>query len=172
MSRPLFAAAVLATFATLSPAALQAASARTNGAFKVALGHEQMNAWYQAHHTAVFNSANCRILENMGTGQYKVQTNTPGGVCTYVLKEVREDRKTKEGQPQSIYRVTYVRNISGRLANFELIITMTGQADGKTDVSMSIMADVAGRFVPQRTVSGVLEGSRSGVTSYIQSNAR
>lgn len=170
-----FAAVAILTVSILvgaSPAAVQAASAKTNGGFKVAISHDQTNAWYQAHHAEVFKSANCRIVQNLGNGQYMVETNTPGGLCRYVLKETRESGKTKAGQPTTIYRVTYVRNVSGRLADFELTISMTGLADGKTEIGMWIMADVAGRFVPMRAVSGVLEGSKSGCTSYILNNAR
>lgn len=174
MDRPISAAAILAAslVAALSPSAAQAASSRTYGSFRISTSHDQTNDWYRTHHHSVFRAANCQVLQDLGNGQYRVQTNTPGGVCRYVLRETREESKTKDGRPMTIYRVTYQRNESGRLVDFELIIAMTGTADNQTEVGMWIMANVAGRFVPVRAVSGVLEGSKSGCTSYIVKNCR
>jgi hypothetical protein len=164
--------AAAAAVAALYPAAGQAASAQAHGAFQVSIGHDRMVEWYEAHRAEVFQAANCRILEELAGGEYLAQTNTPGGVCRYVIKETRQQGTTKEGQPTTTFRVTYVRNVSGRLANFELVIAMTGRSDRQTQIDLRMMADVAGRFVPVRAVSSVLEGSKSGSTNYILKNAR
>ncbi len=167
-----FAGVAILSAVAFVPGVAQAATARTYGHLFVTAPHERTNTWYEAHRANVFQAANCRILQNLGNRQYLVQTNTPGGTCRYVIKETREERKTKEGRPMTIYRVNYVRNESGRLVNFELIIAMTGQSDTKTKIDMWMMADVAGLFVPVRAVVAVLEGSKSGVMEYISQNAR
>jgi hypothetical protein len=172
MRRSALFAALLLAVAAASPAPLLAASARTYGTLTAAAGHDKTTSWYEANRAKVFAAANCHVLQDLGGGQYYVQTNTRAGACKYVIRETREERTTAGGKPMTIYRVKYVRNVSGRLADFELTIAMTGQAEGKTEVGMWIYANVPGRFIPVSAVTTVLEGSKSGVTSYIVKNAR
>ena len=174
MFRPFARAAFAAVVAVVacSPAASLAATASTYGNLFVSAGYDRAIPWYEAHRAQVFSAANCRILADRGGGEYLVQTNTRVGACQYIIRETREQRQTKEGRPMTIYRVKYVRNVSGRLADFELTIAITGQTETKTEIGMWMMANVPGRFVPVSAVSYVLEGSKSGVTSYISNNAR
>ena len=173
MMRPsMLCVALLLAVVAASPAPLLAASARTHGSLTAAAGHDKTTEWYEANRASVFRAANCLILQDLGGGQYFVQTNTRAGACKYVIRETREQRTTKDGKPMTIYRVKYVRNVSGRLADFELTIAMTGQTESQTAVGMWIYANVPGRFIPVSAVTTVLEGSKSGVTNYIVNNAR
>lgn len=163
--------AIAAALVIVTPLAAQAATSNASNRFTVAQSHEQAVKWYEANRAGVLNASNCRVLEDRGNGEYKVQTNTPVGACQYVIKETREQGQTKEGHNRTIYRITYVRNVSGRVANQQLTITMTDM-DGKTEIDMRMTTTVSGRFVPVSAVRKVQNNCLSGCESYITKNTR
>jgi len=168
MFRTLSVAALCVVF---SPLAVQAATAQASSRFTIALPYEQAVKWYTANHSGVLNASNCRILQDQGQGNYLVQTNTPAGACQYVIRETQEQGQTKDGHARSTYRVKYVRNVSGRVANQEVVISMT-DAGGKTEISMWMTTSVAGRFVPVSAVRNVQSGCLSGCESFMTRHAR
>src|SRR5262245_38504628 len=155
----------------LSPVAAQAATAQASSRFTIALSYEQAVKWYAANHSSVLNASNCRILKDQGQGNYLVQTNTPAGACQYIIHESSEQGKTNDGRPRSTYRVKYVRNVSGRVSNQEVTITMT-EWGAKTEISMWMTTSVAGRFVPVGAVRNVQSGCLSGCESFMTKYAR
>jgi len=167
MSR-LFAFAVLTLAA---PVVAQAATSSASNRFMLPGSSDRVAAWYEANRAGVMNASNCRILEDRGNGEYKVQTNTPIGAAVYLIRETREQGTTKEGRQQTIYRVTFVRNLSGRVADQALTITLT-DSNGNTEVNMRMTTSVSGRFVPVRAVRGVQDGCLSGCERYMTSNIR
>jgi hypothetical protein len=162
---------IAALCVVLSPIAAQAATSQASSKFSISLTYEQAVKWYAANHSGVLNASNCRILKDQGQGDYLVQTNTPAGACQYIIRETREQGQTKDGRPRSTYRVKYVRNVSGRVANQEVTITMT-DTGAKTEISMWMTTSVAGRFVPVSAVRNVQSGCLSGCESYMTRNAR
>lgn len=155
----------------VTPLAAHAATSQASNTFSVALGHDQCVQWYEANRAKVLNASNCRVLENHGGGKYKVQTNTPVGACQYVIKETRAESATKDGRKRTTYRITYVNNITGRVADQELTIALTDMG-GKTEVAMWMSTSVSGRFVPVFAVRNVQEGCLAGCESYMIKNAR
>ena len=128
-------------------------------------------AWYETHRAGVLEASNCRMIENLGNGQYKVQTMTPIGACQYVLKEAREDKQNEAGKRVTIYRLTYVRNVSGRVSLQEVTIQLT-EAGETTTFQEWVTTTVAGRFVPVFAVTRVQQNSLSGCESYILAHTK
>jgi hypothetical protein len=168
MSRTFLAAVVLALVAPLT---VHAATSAASNTFRVALNHDECVQWYEANRAKVLNASNCRVLENRGAGEYNVQTNTPVGACQYVIKESRDQGTTKDGRKRTTYRITYVKNIRGRVADQELTISLT-DVGGKTEIAMWISTTVSGRFVPVFAVRNVQDDCLSGCESYMIKNAR
>ena len=150
---------------------MHAATSEASNTFTVSLGHDKCLQWYEANRSQVLNASNCRVLENRGNGQYKVQTNTPVGACQYVIKETREQGMTKDGRKRTTYRITYVKNVSGRVADQELTIALTDMG-GKTEIAMWMSTSVSGRFVPVFAVRNVQDDCLSGCERYMVKNAR
>jgi len=168
MNRALLAAVALVLVA---PLAARAATSEASTTFSVSLGHDKCVEWYEAHRAEVLNASNCRVLEDRGAGKYKVQTNTPVGACQYVIKEKREQGATKDGRKRTTYRITYVSNVSGRVADQELTISLTDKG-GKTEIDMWMSTSVSGRLVPVFAVRSVQDGCLSGCERYMTKNAR
>src|SRR5688572_23050408 len=116
---------ILAVLTLVTPVVAQAATSSASHRFMLPGSSNSAAAWYEANRAGVMNASNCRIIEDRGNGEYKVQTNTPIGAALYLIRETREQGTTKEGRKQTIYRVTFVRNLSGRLADQALTITLT-----------------------------------------------
>ncbi len=168
MNRTFLAAVVLVLVAPLT---VRAATSEASNAFSVSLNHDKCVQWYEANRAKVLNASNCRVLEDRGAGEYKVQTNTPVGACQYVIKESREQGATKDGRKRTTYRITYVSNVRGRVADQELTISLTDMG-GKTEIAMWMSTSVSGRFVPVFAVRNVQDGCLSGCESYMIKNAR
>jgi hypothetical protein len=155
----------------VAPLTARAATSEASNTFSVPLGHDKCVQWYEANRAKVLNASNCRVLEDRGAGKYKVQTNTPVGACQYVIKETREQGTTKDGHKRTTYRIAYVNNVSGRVADQDLTIALTDMG-GKTEVAMWMSTSVSGRFVPVFAVRNVQDGCLSGCESYMTKNAR
>ncbi len=164
-----FLATVLLVLVT--PLAAHAATSEASSTFSVPLGHDKCVQWYEANRDKVLNASNCRVLENRGQGEYKVQTNTPVGACQYLIKETRSESATKDGRKRTTYRITYLSNISGRVADQALTISLT-EIGGKTEIAMWISTSVSGRFVPVFSVRNVQEGCLRGCERYMTRYAR
>lgn len=168
MNSRLLAAAALVLAA---PLVARAATSEASNTFSVSLGHDKCVQWYEANRAKVLNASNCQVLGNLGEGKYKVQTNTPVGACKYVIKESREQGKTKDGHSRTTYRITYVNNVSGRVADQELTISMTDKG-GQTEVAMWMSTTVSGRLVPVFAVRNVQDNCLAGCKRFMTTNAR
>jgi hypothetical protein len=153
------------------PVAVSAATSNASNRFTVPGSSDSVAAWYEAHRAGVLNSSNCRILEDRGHGEYKVQTDTPVGACQYIIRERREQTTTKTGRKQTTYRISLVRVLSGRLDNQTVTISLT-DLNGGTEVDMRMTTSVAGRLVPVRAVTRVQDGCLAGCERYMTSNVR
>ncbi|MEQ8789954.1 MAG: hypothetical protein RIC55_26905 [Pirellulaceae bacterium] len=166
MQRSLGLATIIASLVLVfAPAAAQAASADGYNKFSFPRSYETAVDWYESHRGGVLEASNCRILKNLGGGQYQCQTSTPLGACVFVLKETRQDTTDKDGRPATIYRFTFVRNISGRVTNQKVTIKLS-QTGQNTTLQMWMSTSVAGRFVPVFAVSRVQQGCLAGCESY------
>jgi hypothetical protein len=96
---------------------------------------------------------------------------TPIGACQYVLKEARDDKRDKAGRRVTIYRMRYVRNISGRVSLQEVTIQLT-EAGETTSFQEWVTTTVEGRFVPVFAVSNVQQNSLSGCENYILKHSK
>jgi hypothetical protein len=163
-----FAAVLIA----LTPAALLAATSKANNKFTVPMNYDKAVEFYESHRAEVLRASNCHMLADLGNGEYKLQTNTPLGGCVYVLKEVREQGKDKQGRRTTIYRFKYVRGISGRVSYQEVTIAVTELSEKKCEVGMWMTTTVAGRFVPVFAVSSVQQSSLAGTEAYFAKHAR
>jgi hypothetical protein len=170
MQRTLVITAVAASLLlALAPAAAEAATAKSYNKFTIPRSYQVSVDWYEANRADVLNASNCRIVKHLGDGQYKCQTNTPLGACVFVLKETRQDTG-EEGQRATTYRLTFVRNVSGRVTYQQVIIKLS-EAGEKTQLQMWMTTSVAGRFVPVFAVSRVQQGSLYGCQRYVLKHA-
>lgn len=145
---------------------VHAATSESSRSFTVDKDLAAVVEWYEANRQGVFAASNCQVLQDLGNGSYKVQTDTPAGTCIYVLKETREDGMTMDGRARTSYHISYVRNVSGRVAGQQLAIVLT-QLDGKTEVAMSMTTTVSGRLVPVFAVRAVQKNSLAGSQRFI-----
>ncbi len=164
-----FLATVLLVLAT--PLAADAATSQASNTFSVPLDHDKCVQWYEANRAKVLNASNCRVLEDRGSGKYKVQTNTPVGAARYVIKEIRAESATKDGRKRTTYRISYVNNVTGRVVDQKLTIALT-EMGRKTEIAMWMSTSVSGRFVPVFAVRNVQDDCLAGCESYMTKNAR
>ena len=155
----------------LGPAAANAATAEGYNKFTIPQDYETAVKWYETNRAGVLEASNCRMVERLGDNQYRVETMTPIGACQYVIKETRQETKNKQGQRVTVYRMTYVRNISGRVSLQKVTIQLT-EAGKNTTFQEWMTTTVEGRFVPVFAVSNVQQNSLSGCESYILKHAR
>jgi hypothetical protein len=172
MYRSLLLTSLAAAFALLLvPNAAEAGNAKGYNTFAIPQTYETAVAWYESHRAGVLAASNCRIVKDLGDGDYRVQTNTPLGACVYQLKETREDTRNEAGQRVTTYRFKFVRNVSGRVTNADVTIQLT-EAGDETKFEEWMSISVAGRFVPNFAVANVLQSSLSGGEVYILRHAR
>lgn len=164
---------VFLAFALLlsAPLIATAATASATNRFTVSLQYDDARTWYEANHAGVMRASNCRIVERRENHELLVETRTRLGTCRYVLREAREERTTQQGRSQTVYRLTYVRNVSGRIVAQNCTTTYT-DVGGKTEVHVELTATVSGRFIPAFAVRRDLSSSLAGAERYIITNAK
>ena len=171
MYRPIMLAVAATLALILAPVTARAATATGYNKFSIPQKYDVAVEWYEAHRGGVLKASNCRIAKDLGEGKYQVQTSTPLGTCEYVLKETRKDSTNDDGQRITIYRLEFVRNVSGRVTYQRVIIQLT-EAGDKTTLQEWVKTTVAGRFVPTFAVSNVLQQSINGCERYVLENSR
>jgi hypothetical protein len=172
MYRSLILTSLAAAFTLLLvPSSAEAATASGYREFTLPQDYDTAVAWYEVHRAGVLQASNCRIVKDLGDGLYQVQTNTPIGACFYQIKETHTDKTNEAGQRVTTYRLSFVRNISGRVSNAKVTIQLT-ENGGTTKLQLWMTTSVAGRFVPQFAVANVLNSSLSGSEAYVQRHAK
>jgi hypothetical protein len=168
MNRAMVFAAILPFVA---PVVGLAATSSAANQFTLRQDSKRVAEWYEANRAGVMQASNCRIIQELGNGQYKVQTDTPVGPCQYIIRETREQGVAQDGSLRTTYRVTFVRSLSGRLANQTVTISLTG-LKGATSVDMRMTTSVSGRLVPVRAVQRVQDGCLAGCERFMTTNLR
>jgi hypothetical protein len=168
MQRSLILCTLAAALALVfGPNAAEAASAKGYNTFEIPDQIDDCVDWYEANRAGVMQASNCRIVKDLGEGEYRVQINTPIGANQFVVKETRKDKTNDEGQKVVTYFQTFQRNVSGRVTACKVTIQFTEEGE-KTKFQMWMSTTISGRFVPSFAVQNSLNGSLSGCEAYVR----
>jgi len=152
--------------AALAPEAAFAAKAMSKKTYTVPTGHQRMVSWYAQNRNNVFKAANAEIIKNRGNNEFLVRSKTPVGSSTYVVRETQSNEADA-----TIYRIKFVKQISGRVADNLTIVTVRGRGD-ESEVTMSVYIEFDHPLAPSCAVKRVTDKSVSKTKALMIRDAR
>jgi hypothetical protein len=132
----------------------------------VPTGYDRMVSWYEANRHNVYKASNAEIIKELGNNEYLVQSKTPVGPSTFVLREQQIDKDNA-----TVYEIKFVKQVSGRVTNNVNVITVEAQG-GESQVTMSVYINFNHLLASDRAVKRVTDKSVSNTKELMVRYAR